>query len=179
MSVRVWGWCHVYHMEIWSKEKNPSQCPLRPVAVGRAGCEVTRARELALPLTNRSTRQSGPYTSTRQHSRAGGSGGSGGTCMGALTWKTWGGHERSKIGPPLLHTTYWASWASWGSTDELTLMLKIKETWWADQHNNHTDPEPELWVGPYHLVTHLWFAGACEGPGHEDQKLQDLYDTWQ
>lgn len=49
----------------------------RPVVGRRAVSEVTRVRELALPLTNCGSRHSGLYTSTRQHNRAG-PGGQGG-----------------------------------------------------------------------------------------------------
>lgn len=73
--------------------------------------------------------------------------------------------------PP--RVAYYIRGASWGSTEELTLPMRVKDSWQPDQPSNYPDLEPE------HYPLHLRSAEACEGAGPADSKIQDLHDTEQ
>lgn len=51
--------------------------------------------------------------------------------------------------PALLLAAYSIGWAIRGNTGELTLVLRMRKNWQADQPSNHADPEPRLWVVPF------------------------------
>lgn len=60
---------------------------------------------------------------------------------------------------------------SQGNAGELTLVVRMKENWKANQPYNYQDPHPKSWVGLPQFPPHPWFAEAGKEPGSADPKL--------
>lgn len=63
-------------------------------------------------------------------------------------------------------------WASWGSSGEVNLVMQAQLSWWTDQLNYFSDPDPGISLGlPQHLK-HLWLLHRVKGQVLQNKKCR-------